>query len=232
MATVAPFPPIVYIITIYGSLGIAFVWEIFAARRAPVCRKIRRRFGNMGIWAFNFIVAGLLFTEPTVELRYWYEFIVGFLFLDLLAYGVHRGLHIVPWLWRLHALHHSDRDIDTTTSVRHHPIEALLMNGCFWSVAVMLGIPSMVVAVYGLSAFALAVGTHANVRWPAWLEDILRPVIITPDLHSIHHSIDASESNTNFGAVFSVWDRVFGTFIQLPSERIDCLIFGVATAVE
>jgi sterol desaturase/sphingolipid hydroxylase (fatty acid hydroxylase superfamily) len=181
----------------------------------------------MGIWVFNFIVAGLLFTEPTVELRHWYEFIVGFLVLDLLAYILHRTLHEVPCLWRLHTLHHSDRDIDTTTSVRHHPIEALLMNGCFWFVAVVLGIPSIVVATYGLSAFVLAVATHANVKWPVWIEDTLRPVIITPDLHSIHHSIDVVESNTNFGAVFSVWDRLFGTFIRLPSECIDDLIFGV-----
>lgn len=228
MSSSAPFSPIVYLVAIYGSLGTAFIWEMFAARRTLVSRKRYRRLGNIGVWLFNFIVAGLLFVEPVVGLRHWYECVVGFLFLDLLAYTVHRTLHVVPWLWKLHTLHHSDRNIDTTTSVRHHPIEALLMNGCFWSAAVILDIPSVVVAVYGLTAFVLAVDTHANVRWPIRLEDMSRPVIITPDIHAIHHSIDAIESNANFGSVFSVWDRLFGTYLRLPVHLVDGLTFGVA----
>jgi hypothetical protein len=231
MSSSTPFSPIVYLVAIYGSLGAAFIWEMFAARRTLVSRKRYRRLGNIGVWLFNFIVAGLLFVEPVVGLRHWYECVVGFLFLDLLAYTVHRTLHVVPRLWQLHTFHHSDQDIDTTTSVRHHPIEAFLMNGCFWSAAVLLDIPSVVVAVYGLTVFILAVGTHANVRWPAWLEVGLRLVVITPDLHAIHHSIDTIESNKNFGAVFSVWDRLFGTFIRMPTRRIDTLVFGVVVPV-
>jgi sterol desaturase/sphingolipid hydroxylase (fatty acid hydroxylase superfamily) len=231
MSSSTPFSPIVYLVAIYGSLGAAFIWEMFAARRTLVSRKRYRRLGNIGVWLFNFIVAGLLFVEPVVGLRHWYECVVGFLFLDLLAYTVHRTLHVVPRLWQLHTFHHSDQDIDTTTSVRHHPIEAFLMNGCFWSAAVLLDIPSVVVAVYGLTVFILAVGTHANVRWPAWLEAGLRLVVITPDLHAIHHSIDTIESNKNFGAVFSVWDRLFRTFIRMSTRRVDTLVFGVVVPV-
>jgi hypothetical protein len=123
---------------------------------------------------------------------------------------MHRCQHAVPFLWRFHALHHSDLDVDVATSVRHHPIEYLIAAGVYWLAVVALGIPATVVFGHALAVFAAAL-THGKISLPEWLERLLRPVVITLDLHLVHHSISYDEQNANFGAVFSFWDRLFGT---------------------
>ena len=158
----------------------------------------------------------------------WVSFVSGFLLLDFLVYAVHRCQHAVPFLWRFHALHHSDPDVDVTTSVRHHPIEYVLAGAFYWLVMLALDIPVFVVSSHALAVFAAAAVTHGNTRLPGWLERILQPFVITLDLHLVHHSIAYDEANANFGGVLSIWDRLFGTLIKLPRSRQDRIVFGVA----
>jgi len=157
----------------------------------------------------------------------WLGFATAFLLLDFLQYAVHRGQHAVPFLWRFHALHHSDPDVDVTTSVRHHPIEYLLATGFYWLAVLALGIPAIVVLSHGLAMFAAAAVTHGNITLPGWLERLLRPLVITVDLHLVHHSIEFSRENWNYGAVLSIWDRLFGTYAQISRAQRDRLVFGV-----
>jgi sterol desaturase/sphingolipid hydroxylase (fatty acid hydroxylase superfamily) len=214
----------------FGSLLLVALWELCRPRRRREFPALRRRLGNLGIWLFNIITAALIF-QPSQRFRFWPEspagFVAGFLALDLLSYGVHRAQHAVPFLWRFHALHHSDPDVDVTTSVRHHPIEYVLAAGFFWLAVLALGIPVVVVISHTLAVFAAAAVTHGNTRLPEWLERLLQPVVITVDLHLVHHSMSYNEANANFGAIFSVWDRLFGTYIRLPRAQQDRIVFGV-----
>jgi sterol desaturase/sphingolipid hydroxylase (fatty acid hydroxylase superfamily) len=218
-------------ITFAALLAVA-LWEFLRPRREREFPPLRRRLGNLGIWLANIILAAVIFAQPDSLRLAWSlgiaGFVASFLFLDLMSYGVHRLQHAVPLLWRLHALHHSDPDVDWSTSVRHHPAEFMIATGLFWVAVVALGIPASIVAAHAIAVFTLAAATHGNVRWPAWLERLLRPAVITLDLHLIHHSIAVDEANANFGAIFSFWDRAFGTLTELPRERLDRLSFGVA----
>jgi sterol desaturase/sphingolipid hydroxylase (fatty acid hydroxylase superfamily) len=212
----------------FGSLLAFGLWEIWRPRRQLEFPTLRRRLANLVLWLFNIILAGLIFMQPDQlrapwRLDPWPSFALGFLILDFLIYAVHRALHADPLLWRLHALHHSDPDVDWTTSVRHHPAENLTTAGFYWFVILVLGMPAPTVAAHATTVFVLAVATHSNARWPRWLERLLQPVVITLDLHLVHHSADKGHLNTNFGAVLSIWDRLFRTLH--PAVEVDR--FGV-----
>ena len=231
-------------IVIFGSLLAVALWEFCRPRRQREFPALRRRLGNLGIWLVNLVLASFTFA-PTDTFRtqleaalgvalpswpianHWSSFVTAFLLLDFLIYAVHRCQHAVPFLWRFHALHHSDPDVDVTTSVRHHPIEYLLAAAFYWLVVLALDIPVVVVITHGLTVFAAAAVTHANTRLPEWLERLLQPVVITLDLHLIHHSISYDEANANFGAVLSIWDRIFGTYVWLSRAQQDRIVFGV-----
>jgi sterol desaturase/sphingolipid hydroxylase (fatty acid hydroxylase superfamily) len=153
--------------------------------------------------------------------------VAGFLLLDLMRYLVHRCEHAVPLLWRLHALHHSDPDVDVTTAVRHHPIEYVLASAVYWLAVLVLDIPAAVVVTHGLAVFATAAVQHGNIRLPEWLERWLQSVLVTTDMHRIHHSILFDQANSNYGAVLSVWDRLFGTYTRISRAQHDRIVFGV-----
>ena len=203
-----------------GSLAVIAVWEVGQRRRPRQFPAARRRIGNVSIWLFNSTLAAWLFAAPDQlrapwRLSGWLSVAVGFVLLELTIYWLHRAYHAVPLLWRLHALHHSDPDVDWSTAVRHHPGEYLLTNSVYWITALAIGIPGRAVAVHALCVFTIGAATHGNVRWPAWLERALRPAVITLGLHLEHHSIEVA--NVNFGVVLSVWDRLFGTY-RLPGS--------------
>ena len=229
---------------ILGSLLAVALWEFCLPRRRREFPALRRRLGNIGVWLLGIILVAFIFAptdtfRPQLEAALgvplpswpianrWLSFAAAFLLLDFLIYAVHRCQHAVPFLWRFHALHHSDPDVDVTTSVRHHPIEYLFAAGFYWLVILTLDIPVVVVVAHGLTVFAAAAVTHGNTRLPEWLERLLQPVVITLDLHLVHHSIVYDEANANFGGVFSVWDRLFGTYTRLPRAQQDQVVFGV-----
>jgi len=232
------------LIVILGSLLVIAVWEFSWPRRRREYPALRRRMGNIGFWIVNLFI-GLFFSPPDAQVRmtldavwgisipYWpiaddgLSFVAGFLLLDLLYYAVHRCEHAVPFLWRFHALHHSDPDVDLTTSVRHHPVEFLLTSAVYWLAALFLDIPVEVVLGHALAVFGTAAVQHGNIRLPERLERWLRPVLVTVDMHRVHHSIEFSRENWNYGAVLSIWDRLFKTYTRLTRAQHDSIVFGV-----
>ena len=229
---------------IVGSLLAVALCEFCRPRRHREFPALRRRLGNIGIWVLNLVLAAFTFAppdsfRPQLEAalgmalpswpidNQWASFVAAFLLLDFLHYATHRCQHAVPFLWRFHALHHSDPDVDVTTSVRHHPIEYLMAAGFYWVAVLAFDIPVIVVMIHAMAVFAAAAVTHGNTRFPEWLERLLQPVVITLDLHLVHHSISYDEANANFGAVLSVWDRLFGTCRAISRAQRDRLVFGV-----
>ena len=229
---------------IVGSLLAVGLWELCWPRRRREFPALRRRLGNLGIWILNLVLAAFVFAptdvfRPQLEAALgialpswpnangWVGFVAGFLLLDLLRYVVHRCKHAVPFLWRIHALHHSDPDVDVTTSVRLHPIEYLLNSGVFWLTVMLVGMPATVVLTYWLVGLALEAVQHANIRLPERLERCLQPVLVTVDMHRIHHSVSFAQASCNYATVFSVWDRLFGTYTRLRRAQHDRIVFGV-----
>jgi sterol desaturase/sphingolipid hydroxylase (fatty acid hydroxylase superfamily) len=145
-------------------------------------------------------------------LPYAVQFAVGFAALDLTAYVAHRLFHAVAPMWRVHQVHHSETDLDLTTGFRFHPMEALFTQGLSLIVIAVLGAPPGAVAFSGLAIIVQDFFTHANLRVPETVDRVLRLLIITPAMHRVHHSEVVPEQNTNFGTVFSLWDRAFGTY--------------------
>jgi sterol desaturase/sphingolipid hydroxylase (fatty acid hydroxylase superfamily) len=234
----------VTIIIILGSLLPIALWELLRPRRRRELPGVRRRLGNLGFWILNLLLASL-FLGPAAQARLRFEaafgidlpswpitdtavsFLAGFLLLDLFRYAVHRCEHAVPFFWRFHALHHSDPDVDVTTAVRHHPLEDVPLSAVYWFAVLVLDIPAVVVLSHGLAVFAMAAVQHGNIRVPEWLERSLQPVLVTTDMHRIHHSVAFAEANSNYGAVLSIWDRSFGTYTRLTRAQHERLVFGV-----
>src|SRR5271166_4477355 len=235
---------VLVVFVVLASLLAVALWEFCRPRRQREFPALRRRLGNLGIWLLNIVLASFIFAptdtfRPQLEAtlgvalpswpiaNQWSSFVVAFLLLDFLIYAMHRCQHAVPFLWRFHALHHSDPDVDVTTSVRHHPIENLIASAFFWLTVLALDIPAIVVLSHGLAVFGMAALTHGNISLPEWLERLLRRIVITLDLHLVHHSMLYDEQNANFGAVFSFWDRLFGTYVQISRAQRERLVFGV-----
>ena len=153
--------------------------------------------------------------------------IVGLLLLDLAVYGLHRLQHAVFPLWRFHAVHHSDTEMDASTALRHHPLAYLMVAVSVSVLFPLLGMPLWVFAVYGVVLFAAALFQHLNVRLPDRLEKTLQLVIVCPDMHRLHHSTVPDHYNSNFGNVLSVWDRLFGTYrYGYPARTGPCVRTG------
>ncbi len=153
--------------------------------------------------------------------------VAGFLLLDLAVYMQHVVFHHVPWFWRLHRVHHADTQFDVTTAIRFHPVEILL--SLVWKIAVIIafGIPALAVLVFEVVLNASAMFSHANVRLPGSLDRALRAIVVTPDMHRVHHSVVPREINTNFGFNLSVWDRLFGTYLQAAQQDARAMPFGL-----
>lgn len=140
------------------------------------------------------------------------KILLAILALDATAYAAHVALHRMPWLWRIHAVHHSDQDFDCTTGLRFHPVEALLTLAVRLALITALGIPIIAVVVFEVWAIMAAFYTHANVKIPIELDKATRKLLVTPNMHRIHHSTTLLDNMSNFGVVFSLWDRLFSTY--------------------
>ena len=226
---------------------VAFVaiglWEAWRPQAASDASFGWRWVSNISVYAAGVYAAGWLIIitiGPTwkAELPDTPNFLLvavalafGVLVLDFERYWVHRLLHGVPILWRCHALHHSDRQIDVSTGYRHHPFEIAIVALVLPLSAIALSIPSTVLLAYGAIDAIAAVFQHGNIRLPRWLERILAPIIVTPEMHRVHHSIDRRESDSNFGQIFSFWDRLFATYTKpaLDGRRIE---FGVTELMQ
>jgi sterol desaturase/sphingolipid hydroxylase (fatty acid hydroxylase superfamily) len=143
--------------------------------------------------------------------------ILAVIMLDLLRYATHYLFHRIPFLWRIHQVHHSDPDFDLTTGVRTHPAELFLAQGVNIVTVALLAPPPLAVISLGICTAMQNLFSHANLRLPGWVEAGLRLVLVTPDLHRIHHSEDFAEQNTNFGVLVPWWDRLFETYLAAPA---------------
>ncbi len=157
----------------------------------------------------------------------WGRFIVGLLLLDLIgAWLIHWIQHKGKWMWKFHLVHHTDTFVDTTTANRHHPGESVL-RFVFTILAVIIsGAPMWIVFAYQSLSVALSQFNHANIRLPEKLDSILSRVIVTPNMHHVHHHYQQPYTDTNYGNIFSIWDRLFGTFAKVDQEK---LVYGVDT---
>jgi sterol desaturase/sphingolipid hydroxylase (fatty acid hydroxylase superfamily) len=147
--------------------------------------------------------------------------------LDLTVYLLHRMFHAIPWLWRLHAIHHTDIALDVSTTVRHHPVEATSIVFALVAIGGLLGATPSEIAVYTTLAFAVQLVAHANVRLPRFVAAGLGAVVVTPQFHRFHHACDVELSNANYGEILVVWDRLFRTAVA-PQEADVPAAFGVA----
>ena len=142
--------------------------------------------------------------------------LISVLLLDLTIYGQHILFHRLPLLWRLHQVHHADQDIDMTTGARFHPIEIILSMLIKIFVVLLLGIPASAVIIFEIILNVSAMFNHSNARLGMSIDKQLRKVVVTPDMHRVHHSVIVKETHSNFGFFLSIWDRWFGTYISQP----------------
>ena len=181
----------------------------------------------------NFLLAALLLWSADfaaersfgiwwwVTIPLWLKSVVGLLLLDLIgAYLAHAVEHRVPVLWRFHAIHHMDKEVDTTTANRHHPIESVVRFVFTLMATVITGAPMWLVMLYQSMSVVLSQFNHANIQLPLWLDRVLGVVLVTPDMHKVHHHYTMPYTDTNYGNIFSVWDRLFRTYSTLKTKEI------------
>lgn len=157
----------------------------------------------------------------------WVQGVVAIILLDLAVWAQHWATHRLPVLWRLHRVHHADRDFDLSTALRFHPLEIGLSMLFKLAVALALGAPLWALVVFELLLAVLPMFNHTNLALPIWLDRALRLVIVTPDMHRVHHSTNRAEHDTNFGFCLSVWDRLFRTYRAQPSGGHKAMAIGL-----
>lgn len=190
-------------------------------------------FGLAGVllWASDFTSSQKIGLLYLVEPPLWVQVVVGVLLLDLIgAYFVHWLEHRVVWMWRFHLVHHSDTYVDVTTGLRHHPGETVFRIGFTILAVLIIGTPIGVVMLYQSLSVLFAHLTHANISLPRRVDRWLSWVLVTPGMHKVHHHYQQPLTDTNFGNIFSLWDRLFGTFAYVPDVR--SLTYGIDTHME
>ena len=162
-----------------------------------------------------------------VALPVWLEFLLALILLDLAVYLQHRLFHHVPALWRLHRMHHADTDLDVTTGARFHPVEILVSLGIKLLTIFPLGAAPPAVLLFEIALNASSMFNHSNVRVAPAIERLLRWLVVTPDMHRVHHSVVRRETDSNFGFNFPWWDRLFGTYRSQPEAGHDAMTLGI-----
>ncbi len=196
---------------------------------------------NVGLFALIVIVADGLVLSWLMDVPYrltesngvltslalpsFMQFALGFLLLDVFDYGFHRLTHRVRWLWLIHAVHHSDTQLDATTGMRFHPAEVTIQMVLKTILLLTLGIPLWVEGARAVFVNPANLLQHAKVAFPGWMERWFSWLLVTPAMHRVHHSPDMPETNSNYGAILSIWDRLFGTYRQPDTGRPP--IFGL-----
>ena len=216
-----------------GVLALMAGWEALEPWRR-YARSWDRRLSNLGLAAVSALLlrfampvlatgAALWAAEAEVGLFHrvnapaWFAGLVAFLALDLAIWAQHVAFHKVPWLWRLHRVHHSDTEVDTTTGLRFHPVEILISMAWKIGVVVAVGAPAGAVVVFEVVLNATSLFNHGNVTLPGRLDSLLRLILVTPHMHRVHHSAVPRETDSNYGFNLPWWDRLFGTYRRTPA---------------
>lgn len=158
---------------------------------------------------------------------FWAQALLSILILDFAIWAQHLITHKVPLFWRFHRVHHADRDFDVTTAVRFHPMEIAASMALKIGLIYLIGPPAVAVLAFEILLNGTALFNHANLALPRWLDAILRLVIVTPDMHRVHHSIRREEHDSNFGFALSVWDRIFRTYRAMPQAGHHGMVVGL-----
>ena len=227
-----------------GVLAAMAAWERVAPRRALGERRTLRWTNNLALVALDTIIlraalpvaaigAAAYATQHGMGLLnilqapFAWAFALSLLALDLAIWLQHLVFHAVPLLWRLHRVHHADLDVDVTTGARFHPIEILLSMLVKIGVVLALGPPATAVLAFEIGLNATSMFNHGNVRMPEAVDRVLRWIVVTPDMHRVHHSIEPHETNSNFGFNLPWWDRLFGTYRERPAAGHDAMTIGI-----
>jgi sterol desaturase/sphingolipid hydroxylase (fatty acid hydroxylase superfamily) len=229
----------------FGVLGAMAIWEILAPRRSQTLGRGIRWPNNLGLSALNTVLVRLsvpitlIAVADLAEARNWgllnqlslpdwLRLVTTLLVLDLAIYAQHVLFHAVPLLWRLHRLHHADPEFDVTTGVRFHPLEILLSIAFKLALVVMLGASAAAILIFEILLNATSLFNHGNVNLPANFDRYLRWVVVTPDMHRVHHSVVPRETNSNFGFNLPWWDHLFRTYTAQPDRGHKLMRLGIS----
>jgi len=237
--------PLIRLGAFTGILAMMALWEWLSPGRNQEIGRARRWPSNLGIVALDTVVVRLVYPAAAVgtallaeargwglfqvlEAPTWLAIAASVILLDLAIYLQHVLFHAVPVLWRLHRMHHADLEFDVTTGLRFHPIEILLSMGIKLGVVAALGTPAVAVLVFEVLLNATSMFNHGNVRLPARIDRALRWIVVTPEMHRVHHSVVPRETNSNFGFNLPWWDRLFGTYRAQPAAGHEGMTIGIA----
>jgi sterol desaturase/sphingolipid hydroxylase (fatty acid hydroxylase superfamily) len=229
----------------FGMLIVVAVWELFSPRRVLTTSKPVRWLSNLGVVAIDTLMVRILFPIIAIDIAFkaqengWgllnnldlpfgISILVGILLLDMIIYLQHIMFHAVPILWRLHMMHHADMDYDVTTGLRFHPIEIIISMFIKMGSVAALGASPLTVVLFEIVLNATAMFNHGNIKLPFNIDKILRFLVVTPDMHRVHHSVTIRETNSNFGFNFPWWDRLMGTYRDQPAAGHEGMTIGLA----
>ncbi len=238
------YEPLVRLLAFAGVFVVLALCETAAPRRPQAIGRFARWPNNVGVVIVNTVLLRILFPTTAVGLALiadargvgllhviplpgWIAVILAVIVLDLAIYLQHVLFHAVPALWRLHRMHHTDLEFDVTTGVRFHPVEILLSMVIKFTIVVAIGAPAVAVLIFEVLLNATSMFNHANWRIPLRLDRVLRWLIVTPDMHRVHHSVAVAETNSNFGFNLPWWDRLFGTYTAQPAAGHDGMTIGI-----
>ncbi len=225
------------------SLLAVALWELFWPEHRNALPFLSRWVSNFSLFVLSLACTALLTPSLTWltnmvlersplrwapgEFGFWLHLVYACLVLDALNYVLHRAMHKFPMLWRLHALHHTDVSLDVSTTVRHHPLEAIVTASIMGIAGALLGCSAAEVAVYAVLETVVQLVAHADVRLPRFLESAVERILVTPKFHRMHHSSEASETDSNYGQVFAFWDGLLGTSSGLAEGARAAIEFGL-----
>jgi sterol desaturase/sphingolipid hydroxylase (fatty acid hydroxylase superfamily) len=238
------YEPYIRLAAFGGVFSVMAVWEFIGPRRKHVIGRVRRWPNNLGVVAVNTLLVRILFPTTAVGLALlaeargfglfnvvalpaWVGVVASVVILDLVIYLQHVLFHAVPALWRLHRMHHADLEFDVSTGLRFHPIEILLSLVIKFAVVAALGAPALSVLIFEVLLNATSMFNHANARIPLGIDRVLRWLVVTPDMHRVHHSILARETTSNFGFNLPWWDRLYGTYRAQPAAGHEAMTIGI-----
>lgn len=236
--------PLLRLLPFLGVFALMAALEAWLPRRARRLPRLRRWPSNLGIVVVDTVLVRVLFPTAAVgvalaveaqgagllhwlALPFWLSVLLAVVLLDLAIYLQHVLFHAVPALWRVHRMHHADTDIDVTTGLRFHPVEIVLSMLIKFAAIAALGVPAVAVLLFEMLLNATSMFNHANLRLPERVDAVLRRVLVTPDMHRVHHSVIERETNSNFGFNLAIWDRLFGTYRGQPEAGHDGMTIGL-----
>ncbi len=227
-----------------GILGAMALWELAAPRRVLTVPKLIRWVNNIGIVVINSVLLRTIFPSAAVgvsvfaqkhgwglfnymQVSYTSAVIISVVAMDFVIYLQHVMFHAIPIFWRIHRMHHADLDFDVTTGLRFHPFEILLSMLIKFAVIVVLGTPMLAVVIFEVLLNATSMFNHSNVRILRSLDRVLRWIVVTPEMHRVHHSVVYYETNSNFGFNLPLWDRFLGTYRDQPRMGHEVMTIGL-----